>query len=124
MAACGAKEEVSWCRCFLRFFFSRILQPTGPILTVKTYKFAKMSDRVVVTSTKRAEIRTRQPISCPLIQSTRRKTRRLEAAMSNALRALPGCDARTLGVRTRVASTRVSASPVTTRRVRASARAH
>lgn len=42
--------------------------------------------------------------------------------MSNALRALPGCDARTLGVRTRVASTRVSASPVTTRRVRASAR--
>ena len=42
--------------------------------------------------------------------------------MSNALRALPGCDARTLVVRTRVASTRVSASPVTTRRVRASAR--
>ena len=42
--------------------------------------------------------------------------------MSNALRALPGCDARTLGVRTRVASTRVSASPVTTRRVRATAR--
>ena len=42
--------------------------------------------------------------------------------MSNAcLRALPGCDARTLGVRTRVASTRVSASPVTTRRVRAMA---
>ena len=38
--------------------------------------------------------------------------------MSNALRALPGCDARTLGVRTRVASTRVSASPVTTRRAR------
>ena len=42
--------------------------------------------------------------------------------MSNALRALPGCDARTLVVRTRVASTRVSASPVPTRRVRASAR--
>ena len=42
--------------------------------------------------------------------------------MSNALRALPGCDARTLGVRTRVASTRVSASPVTTRRARAPAR--
>ena len=53
MAACGAKEEVSWCRCFLRSYFSRILQPTGPVLTVKTYKFAKMSDRVVVTSTKR-----------------------------------------------------------------------
>ena len=123
MAACGAKEEVSWFRRFLRdlFFcyFSRILQPTGPVLTVKTYKFAKMSDRVV-TSTKRAEISPRQPISCPLT-STRRKTRRLEAAMSNALRALLGCDARTLGVRTRVASTRVSASPVTTRRVRAMA---
>ena len=86
---------------------------------MKTYKFAKMSDRVVVTSTKRDKKPRRQPISCPLIQSTRWKTRRLEAAMSNALRALPGCDARTLGVRTRVASTRVSASPVTTRRVRA-----
>ena len=54
MAACGAKKEVSWFRRFLRdlFFcyFSRILQPTGPVLTVKTYKFAKMSDRVVTST--------------------------------------------------------------------------
>ena len=117
MAACGAKEEVSWCRCFLRdLFFSHITTDRS------------RSDREDIQI--RQNVRPgggdvdktsgdkprRQPISCPLIQSTRRKTRRLEAAMSNALRALPGCDARTLGVRTRVASTRVSASPVTTRR--------
>ena len=54
MAACGAKEEVSsWFVVSSETYFSRILQPTGPVLTVKTYKFAKMSDRVVVTSTKR-----------------------------------------------------------------------